>query len=43
MILHVHMKDLETLVWFGVVKELAVGILVVSSVIDRYVRGIFPP
>lgn len=41
MLLHEHVGDLDVPVWFGVVNELAVIILVGTSFVNGYVRGIF--
>lgn len=42
-LLHVQLGDLRVRVWFGVVKNLAVSVLLGTSFIDRFVTGIFPP
>lgn len=41
-LLHVNIRDLQVPVWLSVIDELAVDILVGSSVIDRYRRDILP-
>lgn len=42
MLLHVHIRDLKVPVWFGVRSELAVDILVGTSLMNRYFWGGFP-
>lgn len=41
-LLHIHVRDLEVRVWFGVVNELPVDVLVRTFVMNRYERCIFP-
>lgn len=43
MVKHVHIGDLEVPVWFGVVHEPAVEILVITFFMNCCVRGTFPP
>ena len=40
--LFIRMGDLKVRVWFGVVENLAVPVLLGTSYIDRFVQGIFP-
>lgn len=41
-LLHLLIYDLRILAWIGVVDNVAIGLILGTSLIDKYTQGIFP-